>query len=108
MKHLKRKVAIHYGDDIVITSITGKSSIVSFCHMAFRILHEELKTDKALDKKSQSDRIIYMGASIILIDIRLMVYGCERYETLKTIQNEESLIPDSLKCFLHKVVDGEG
>ena len=108
MKHLKRKLKAHYGDDIVVTSIIGKSSIVSFRDKAHKILHEKWVTDKVYDAKNQSDRIIDMAASIILNDIRTTVYDCDEYTTLETTENGDALVPSSLNRFLHKLVDGKG
>ncbi len=108
IKHLKVKLKEHYGDDIVVSSITGKSSIMSFRDSAHRVLHEKWTTDKVLDANSQSDRILDMAASIILNDIRLSVYGCDEYPTLETTENGETIIPSSLKRFLHNLVDGKG
>ena len=106
--YLERKLKSHYGDEIVITSIPGKSSVVSFRDKAHKILHEKWVTDKVFDANSQTDRIIDMAASIILNDIRLTVYDCDEYTTLETTENGEALIPSSLKRFLHKLVDGKG
>ena len=83
IKHLKTKLKEHYGEDIVITSLNGKSSIVSFKDDAHRILHERRITDKVLNAATQSDRIIDMAASIILDDIRMSVYDCDEYTTME-------------------------
>ena len=107
MKHLKRKLKEHYGDDLVVTSIKGKPSIVSFRDSAHKILHEKWSSDRVSDAESQSDRIIDMAASIILNDIRLTVYNCEEYSTLDGTENGDTLVPRSLKRFIHNIVDGK-
>ena len=49
-----------------------------------------------------------MAASIILNDIRLTVYNREEYSTLDGTENGDTLVPRSLKRFIHNLVDGKG
>ena len=107
-KQLNRKLKEHYGEEIVITSLAGKSKVVSFRDSAHRILHEKWITDKVIDTKSQSDRIIDMAASIILNDIRLTIYDCDEYASMEATDNGATMIPNSLQRFLHKLVDRKG
>ena len=65
LRHLKRKLKEHYGDDLVVTEIAGKCNVVSFRDSAYKILHEKWKTDRVSNAESQKDRIIDMAASII-------------------------------------------
>lgn len=83
LKYLKTKLKQHYGDDITITSMIGKSSIVSLCDATHKILREKWSTDKVTDAGAESERIIDMAASIILDDIRLSVYDCDEYRTME-------------------------
>jgi len=108
MKYLKIKLQEHYGDDITITSITGKSSIVSFRDSAHKILREKWITDKVIDAATESERIIDMAASIILHDIRLRVYDCDEYCTMEESVHGATLIPNSLKRFMHNLVEQKG
>jgi len=93
---------------VVVTSITGKSSIVSFRDSAHRIRRERWIADKVVDMNSHSDDVIDMAASIILNDIRLTVYDCEQYEPLETTENGDKFVPSSLKCFLRNLLDCKG
>lgn len=97
LKHLKTKFKEHYGDDIVVTSTGGHSSVVSFRNSAHKVLHDKWITDKVSDARKQSDRIIAVAASIIQNDIRMTMYNCHEYTTLETTNNGETLIPSSLK-----------
>ena len=81
---LSRVMAKNVGDvflrhGVVLTSITGKSSIVSFHDSAHRVSRERWIADKVVDMNSHSNDVIDMAASIILNDIRLTVYYCEQY-----------------------------
>lgn len=69
IQYLEKKLKEHYGNDIIITSIYGKYSIVSFCDTAHRILHEKWMAGWMTDKVCQNDRIIHMAASIIRDEI---------------------------------------
>jgi len=93
---------------VVVTSITGKSSIVSFRDSAHGIRRERWIADKVVDMNSHSDDVIDISTSIILNDIRLTVYYCEQYEPLETTENGDKFIPSSLKRFLHNLLDCEG
>ena len=50
---------------VVVTSITGKSSIVSFRDSAHGIRRERWIADKVVDMNSHSDDVIDMATSII-------------------------------------------
>ena len=52
LKYFKLKMIEMYGNNIIITSVPGKSSIVSFCDSAYRILHEKFIRDRVADKKN--------------------------------------------------------
>jgi len=91
---LSRVTAKNVGDvflrySVVLTSITGKSSIVSFRDSGHRIRRERWIANKVVDMNSHSDDVIDMAASIILNDIRLTVYDCEQYGPPETTENRE-------------------
>ncbi len=46
-----------------------------------------------------------MAASIIRDEIRLSVYDLSEYPTLKETENGSTMIPESLKLFLHNLLD---
>ena len=49
-----------------------------------------------------------MAASIIRDDIRMTVYECDNYRTIKEVEKSEDLVPESLKCFLKGVLCSKG
>ena len=105
IKYFKQKLKEHYGDDIIITSITGKSSTVSFRNNAHRVLREKWNTDRMSGKYCENYQIIDMAASIIGEDICLSVYDLSEYPMMENTENGDILIPESLKHFLHKLID---
>ena len=106
IQYLKTKLREHYGDDIVLTSIPGKSTIVSFHDLAHKILNQQWNDEKCVDKLEERDRILDMAASIIRNDIRMSVYNCELYNTMDSV-NVEEFVPHTLNRFLHKVIDSK-
>ena len=104
VKYFKQKLKEYYGDDIIITSITGKESIVSFRDTAHRLLREKWVTD-ITGQSCENDSIIDMAATIIRNDIRLSVCDLSQYPTMEDTENGDSLIPMSLKRFLRKLLD---
>ena len=81
LKHFKRKLREQYGDDIVITIISGSFSDVSFLGSAHKILQSKWKTGRLSDDMTKRDRIQDMAVSIILNDIRMKVYNINEYPT---------------------------
>ncbi|XP_076069848.1 uncharacterized protein LOC143041721 [Oratosquilla oratoria] len=108
MKYLKQKLKKRYQDDIIITSLPGKSSIATFRDSAQSILQEKWMADRAADKAEENERIIEMAASVIRDDILLSVFDLSEYPSLEDTENRLSLIPGSLNLFLHKLLDPKG
>lgn len=108
LQYFKQKLKERYQEDIIITSLPGKSSIVSFRDSAHRILREKWMADRAADNAGENERIIEMAASIIRDDIRTSVFDLNEYPTLDNTENGLSMIPGSLKLFLHKLLDPKG
>lgn len=49
--------------------------------------------------------VIDIAASVIRDDIQLSVYDLSKYPTMEDTENGDSLIPQSLKRFLHRLAD---
>ena len=60
------------------------------------------------DKAYEKETIIQMAASIIRDDIIMSVFDLSEYSTLEDTQNGSSMIPESLKLFLQKLLDPKG
>ena len=81
-KHLKTKLLNHFKDNITITSLSGKESVVSFRDVSHKILQDKWYNEKSKDKIQEKKRIVEMAASIIRDDIRMTVYECDNYPTI--------------------------
>ena len=89
LRYFKEKLKERYKNDIVITSLTGKSIVVSFRDSTHKILRERWKADQEASKVCENERIIEMAVSIIRDKLRLSVYN----------------LSESLKLFLYKLLD---
>ncbi len=107
LKHLRNKLLDHYANNIAITSIPGKPSIVSFRDVAHNILQEKWSSDRYKNMEDEKNRIIEMAASIIRDDIRLTVYPCDTYPAPNSVEHCQELVPTSLLCFLGGVLNSK-
>ncbi|XP_031358189.1 uncharacterized protein LOC116181888 [Photinus pyralis] len=100
-KNLKMRLKKKYKDSIIISSLSGKQSIVSFRGNCEKLLSEEWSKDKTFDRA----KIVTAAAKILREDIRGMTCNLQNYPNLddiKTGGTEE--FPDSLKSFFHELV----
>ena len=64
--------------------------------------------DQEASKVCENKRIIKMAASIIRDKISLSVYNLPEYPTFEDTKNGSSVIPESLKLFLYKLLGPDG
>ena len=108
-KLLQSKLLEHYGDQITITSIPGKSNVVCFKDAAGKVLHDNWCNLKCVDPDNERQRIVEKAASIIREDIMLTVYDCDTYpSSTNALKYMDELVPDTLKCFVTNVVKHKG
>ena len=88
-KQLTSKLSRHYGDNIAVKSIRGKSSIVTF---------------KERWWVWWTESNIWHGSINTRDDIRLIHYNCDQYSTPSFVEKLDEFVPDSLKCFLNGVL----
>lgn len=105
IKYFKQKLKERCGDDIIITSVPGKTNTVSFRDSVHLTIREKWVAERTTGNNCENDRIIDMAASIILDDIRLSIYDISEYPTMKETENGDTIIRESLKRFLHKLLD---
>lgn len=99
------KMLDHYGDNIIITEVPGKNSIVSFKDTAYKILHDKWYTERCKDMKLERRRIIETAAAIVGEDIRLSVHECDTYPSVISLEEmDDDIIPETLKAFVDGVI----
>ncbi|KAJ8892831.1 hypothetical protein PR048_005412 [Dryococelus australis] len=98
------KLLAHYGDPIFITETIGRACIVNFKDSAGDILYkwyDEWKTSETDERL----RIVETAAAVICEDIRSKVYQPDAYMSSDSNLGDMSLLPDTLQCFIEKVVE---
>ena len=70
-KHLRQKLEDHFGDTIIVTSIRGKASVVTFRSTAEKIL-KQFAQNKEKDIEVEKLHLIKTAALLLLSDIKSM------------------------------------
>ena len=99
--YMKKKIKDHYGDDIIIAEINGKSNVVTFTTTASKILHDfHQQTEK--DDSMKEKRLINAAAKLIKSDIKSIVQSKHNYPTPeeKTAEKAVEFLPESLRTLL--------
>ena len=100
--HMKTQLKKHFGDQIVITEISGKSNVVTLQRTAARILHDfhhESKQNMCDGKM----HIIETAAKLIRNDIRNIKQPRDAYPSpndMSSIEENVNFLPESLQSFL--------
>ena len=102
-KCLKQKLKEHYGDNVTITTSSGRPIIYSFCDIEHDILRDNLKSARDPKSPTDKDSIISAAASIIRNDIRTSPYDCSEYPRMDDLSDCASLVPESL-LFLYAII----
>ena len=103
-KRLKQKLKEHYGDNVTITTSSGRLIIYSFCDIEHDILRDNWKSARDPKSPTDKDSIISAAASIIRNDIRTTPYDCLEYPQMDVPSDCASLVPESLLLFLRAII----
>ena len=103
-KRLKQKLKEHYGDNVTITTSSGRPIIYSFCGIEHNILRDNWKSARDPKSPTDKDSIISAAASIIRNDISTTPYDCSEYPRMDDLSDCASLVPESLLLFLHAII----
>lgn len=100
---MKRKIKEHFGDEIVITEIHGKSNVVTFRKTAKSILQQFYTGKQSQDRRYEKLELISTAAKLIKSDIReqeatKLVYP--RTSDLASRQANVEYVPETLPTFL--------
>lgn len=100
--HMKNELQKHFGDQIIITEIAGKSNVVTLKSTATQILHDfHLKSEEEDCDKHQE--IIKAAAKLIKHDIKEINQPSDVYPAISgisSIDDNLNFIPNSLYTFL--------
>ena len=106
-EHMKNKLVKTLNEDIVITNIQGKDSVVSIRVTAEKILDQFWTQQKQQSETSEKFMIIHTAAKLIQADVRELQYTKEFYPTREVIGDIEdnlNYLPASLVLFLQSLV----
>ena len=98
-KHLERKLREYFGDNLLITSLPGKPSVIKF-HKVFSGIGHQSWYDERNPNKSAKQRITGTAAA----DISYMPYDCDVYSPPHS--PEFSAICEAVPETLHKLIGG--
>ena len=105
-KHMQRKLVDHYGDEIIIASGDGKSTLITLRKSVDSILrkfYDEPKTDI----QSQKELLCKTAVQIIKADIKNISANAEKtYPTLDKLEKNEALSfqPVTLRSILENLL----
>ena len=96
--YMKTKLREHFGDRIIITTINGKSNVVTMRRTAESILLE-FRNNHNEDQSSEKNRIIEAASKFILEDIKAVDTLYDIYPSTSQLETESCLhyLPHSLR-----------
>ena len=100
--HMKKMIKNHYGDEIIIAEINGKSNVVTFTTTASKILHDFHQQSERDDSLREKMRIIETAAKLIKNDIKSVIQSTDYYPISKETSAETAIdfLPESLRALL--------
>ncbi len=105
-RSMKRKLLDHFGDDIIITCLPGKKSVICFRNTGYKILSSAWYTQKSQDQKQERLRIVKTAAAIVREDIRSMAYDIDGYAPADNAYDDtNSVVPETLNTFMDNVIN---
>ena len=107
--HMKSRLKEHFGDQILITEINGKSNVVTFRSTPETIVQEFHARPKA-HPEEEKKHIIKAAAKLIKNDFNMVEPSTENYPPAAEIETEErclNFVLDSLKLLLGGILVGK-
>ena len=104
--YMKKKLREHFGNEILITDISGKSSVVTLRDTATSILQDFYNRPKHQDFESEKRSIIKAAAKLLKSDIRSIPVSKENYPPPSDISSAEKnfgYVPESLQLLLQDI-----
>ncbi|CAC5424082.1 unnamed protein product [Mytilus coruscus] len=103
---VEKKLKSHFKDDILITDISGKSSIVTLRDNATTILQNFYHRPKHQNSKDEKHAIILAAVKLIKSDIRTVETSKEYYPfptDVASIDRNMQYVPDSLRLLMKTI-----
>lgn len=101
-KYFKTLLLNHFGERLLITNITNKSSIVCLRDRADKVLSETWYSQKKNNKEDEIRRIVSTAAALIRQEIQNQVYDDSSYPSVEDIRSGgKDVVPELLNLFLN-------
>ncbi|XP_071165969.1 uncharacterized protein [Mytilus edulis] len=104
--YLKKRLKQHFGDEIIITDIPGRKSVVTLRETVTCILQDYYQRPSNLNPDDEKRALIRAAAKLIKSDIRSVDTTKSIYPTpanIASVDNNLSYLPESLLLFLSNI-----
>ncbi|CAG2196688.1 unnamed protein product [Mytilus edulis] len=104
--YLKKRLKQHFGDEIIITDIPGRKSVVTLRETVTCILQDYYQRPSNLNPDDEKRALIRAAAKLIKSDIRSVDTKKSIYPTpanIASVDNNLSYLPESLLLFLSNI-----
>ena len=105
--YMVKKLKQHFGNDLVLTNLPGKVTVVTLRRKASSILHEFFTSNKKNENRAEEKLLlIKTAAALISEDIKQITTDQNKYPALDELSREAALnfLPTSLRHFLECIL----
>ena len=109
--HMRSKLKEHFGDNIVIAHINGKSDVVTFRNTAATILQDFYNSRQKPDLSTEKIRLVQTASKLIKSDIKLVETENNCYPSYDDFESQDKCIaflPETLRILLEGLIVGKG
>ena len=108
--YMKKKILEHFGTRILISTVDGKSNVVTFTDTASSILNQYHVEARSADPEKEKAQLLCAAAKLLKNDIKGLQTNKDDYdvlEKLSTTSEAVNFVPDSLRLFLREIFVGK-
>ena len=105
-RHLQNKLKDYFGDNVIITNLPGKPSVMTFRKTFSEIVHSAWYAERDSDQQSEKQRIVSTAADIVAADIRAVPCECDVYPSHRCLQEDmlKNTVPDTVCELIEGIV----
>lgn len=104
-KTIISKLLVKFGEDITVTTLSTKKTVVCFRKTGYKMLSKQWYTDQKSNVEEERVRVVKAAAEIICEDIRQKFYDTEHYpQTDDFLKNVQKDVPSTLECLLTTII----
>ena len=108
--YMKEKLALHFGERLVLTTLSTKVCVVTLRQTAMSIIHDFHREQQNKNTEDEKMRIITTAARLIVSDVKSVANTLDVYPSLDTINNVASSVeylPNTLQLLLRSMFAGK-